>query len=156
MTEQQETPEGRAEAAARDLADRGLAVTARAVREAAGVRMTVANAVARAWREATADDTEVQVPTTPTDERSRLDAIWTDAYRAAHAAVSPERDQLAATVAELQAEVDALTTAVAEVDLLEGRRARFVVTATDAAGTVLARGVVERAIVDREQFLARL
>ena len=47
-------------------------------------------------------------------------------------------------------------TAVAEVDLLEGRRARFIVTATDAGGTVLARGVVERAIVDREQFLARL
>ena len=52
MIEQPEsqTPEDRAEAAARDLADRGLAVTARAVREAAKVRMTVASEVARAWR----------------------------------------------------------------------------------------------------------
>src|SRR5699024_11846122 len=38
------TPEDRAEANARDLADRGMAVTARAVREAAGVRMAVAAA----------------------------------------------------------------------------------------------------------------
>lgn len=36
--------------------------TARAVREAADVRMTVAADAARAWREAQAADTEVEVP----------------------------------------------------------------------------------------------
>ncbi len=61
-----------------------------------------------------------------------------------------ELDHLAASV------VGTEVTATADVDLLEGRRARFVVTATDGEGTVLARGVIERAIVDREQFLSRL
>lgn len=110
------TPEERAEMAARDLADRGLSVTARAVRGAASVRMTVAAETARAWREATAERAEVEVPDVPEDARGRLAAIWADAYRAAHAMVSPERDQLAATVEELRGEVDALTTAVAEVE----------------------------------------
>lgn len=110
------TPEARAEAAARDLADRGQAVTARAVREAAGVRMTVAADAARAWREAQAEDTEVQVPEVPADVRGRLDAIWADAYRAAITAVRPERDRLAVEVEELRAEVDALTATVEEVE----------------------------------------
>lgn len=48
MAEQTEdrAPEERADAAARDLADRGLFVTARAVRAAAGVRMSTASATA--------------------------------------------------------------------------------------------------------------
>lgn len=119
MTEQQDkeaTPEDRAEAAARDLADRGLAVTARAVRDAASVRMTVAAEAARAWREATAERTEIDVPDVPEDVQGRLAAIWADAYRAAHGAVSPERDQFAAEVEQLRGEVDALTAAVVEVE----------------------------------------
>lgn len=116
MTEEQSTPEDRAEAAARDLADRGLAVTARAVRDTAGVRMAVAAEAARAWREAAVDQREVQVPDMPEDVRGRLTAIWADSYRAAHAAVSPERDQLAAIAKELRAEIEALTAAVSEVE----------------------------------------
>lgn len=117
MTEQQvESPEDRAEAAARDLADRGLAVTARGVREAAGVRMAVAAAAARAWREATAEDSEVEVPEVPGDVTARLAAVWADAYRAAVAAVTPERDQLASEVEELRSEVEALTATVSEVE----------------------------------------
>ncbi|WP_069956283.1 DNA-binding protein [Nesterenkonia massiliensis] len=143
MIKQQETtatPEDRAEAAARDLADRGLSVTARAVRDAAGVRMTVAAEVARAWREATAERTEVQVPEVPEDVRGRLAAIWADAYRTAHAAVSPERDQLAATVEELRAEVDALTTAVAEVEAeRDAEVERAAALETERAAAVAAR-----------------
>lgn len=119
MTNQQKstaTAEDRAEAAARDLADRGLSVTARAVRDAAGVRMIVAAEAARAWRAATVEQTEVEVPDVPEDVHGRLSAIWADAYRSAHAVLSPERDQLASTSKELQGEVDALTTAVAEVE----------------------------------------
>jgi fluoroacetyl-CoA thioesterase len=42
---------------------------------------------------------------------------------------------------------------VTEVD---GRRVVFAVTATDAAGTVIARGTVERVVVDERRFLARV
>lgn len=111
-----QAPEDRAETAARDLADRGQAVTARAVREAAGVRMAVAVAAARAWREATAEDSEVEVPEVPADVTARLAAVWADAYRAAVAAVTPERDQLASEVEELRGEVEALTATVSEVE----------------------------------------
>src|SRR5699024_8327714 len=93
MVEQQ-TPEERAEAAARELADTGRAVTARAVREASGVRMTVAAALAKAWNEATTEDAVVQVPEMPADVQVGLEAIWADAYRAAWDAVAQERDRL--------------------------------------------------------------
>ena len=116
MNEAATTPEDRAETAARDLADRGLAVTARAVREAAGVRMAVATQTAKAWREATQEDNAVTIPETPEDVKGRLDAIWADAYRAALAAVTPERDRLAAEAETLRAEVEALTVAVTEVE----------------------------------------
>lgn len=111
-----QTPEDRAEATARDLADRGKAVTARAVREAAGVRMTVAAAAAKAWREATAEQSEVEVPDVPEDVSARMAAVWADAYRAAVATITPERDRLAAEVDELRAEVEALTATVSEVE----------------------------------------
>src|SRR5690625_783315 len=99
---EQQTPEERAEASARELADTGRAVTARAVREAAGVRMTVAAAADKAWNAATIEDTAVQVPEVPADVQGRLEAMWADAYRAAWDAVTPHRDRL-------QAEVDHLT-----------------------------------------------
>ena len=93
MTEQQNTttPEDRAEAAARDLVDRGLPVTARAVREAAGVRMAVAAQTARAWKEATAEQPDVVVPEVPDDVTSRLTAIWADAYRTARGSATGAR-----------------------------------------------------------------
>lgn len=46
--------------------------------------------------------------------------------------------------------------AVALVVSVEGRRIGFDVEATDAGGTVLARGTVERVVVDDARFLARL
>ncbi len=44
----------------------------------------------------------------------------------------------------------------AELVLVEGRRLRFRLEATDAGGTVLGRGTVERVVVDDARFLARL
>lgn len=105
--------EERAEAAARDLADRGLAVTARSVRETANVRMTVAAAVARAWREAEAEDNKLTIPDIPADVTARFAAVWADAYRTAAATITPERDRLATEVAELRDEAEALTAEVA-------------------------------------------
>lgn len=118
LTTTEMTPEDRAEAAARDLADRGLAVTARAVREEAGVRMAVAAATARAWKQAAAEEDKrgVTVPDVPEDVHSRLTAIWADAYRMAWATLVPERDRLAEQVATLDTEVEALTGAVTEVE----------------------------------------
>lgn len=119
MTEKPETPaapEDRAEEAARDLSDRGLPVTARAVREAAGVRMTVAAAAARAWKEASAERDDLEIPEMPKDVSGRLAAIWADAYRAAHGTVTPERDQLAAEVIRLGDEIEVLTDTVSEVE----------------------------------------
>lgn len=138
MSQQHEgqTPEARAEASARDLADRGLAVTARSVREAAGVRMAVAAVAARAWREAQAEGSEVEVPGVPEDVRGRLDAIWADAYRAAITVITPERDRLAADVEGLRGEVDALTATVEDVEAERdesGARLEVVVKERDAA-----------------------
>jgi fluoroacetyl-CoA thioesterase len=47
-------------------------------------------------------------------------------------------------------------TVVALVATVDGRRIGFDVEATDAAGTVVGRGTVERVVVDDERFLARL
>lgn len=104
-----DTPEARTEVAARDLADRGLPVTARAVRSAAGVRMSVASETAKAWNDAAAETDTLQVPDVPQDVTGRLSAIWTDAYRAAHAAFVPERDRLAAELKAARADVASLT-----------------------------------------------
>lgn len=118
MVEQQ-TPEARAEAAARELADTGRAVTARAVREAAGVRMTVAAAVAKAWNEATTEDDTVPVPEVPTDVRGRFEAIWADAYRAAWDAVAPERDRLQVEVEQLTKDAQAYIADLHEAEQTE-------------------------------------
>src|SRR5699024_3700747 len=106
----------RAEAVARDLVDTGRAVTARAVREGASVRMAVAAEVARAWREASAEETEVAVPPVPDDVVGRLNAIWSDAYRAAVAAITPERNRLEHRVKALEEEVEK---SVTDVTVLE-------------------------------------
>jgi predicted nucleic acid-binding Zn-ribbon protein len=143
MTEQQKqntpTPEDRAEAAARDLVDRGLPVTARAVRENAGVRMAVAAQTARAWKEATAEQSDVVVPDVPEDVTSRLTAIWADAYRAAYAKVRPERDTLATAVKKLEAEVEALTEAVGAVEDERDAFASEAKTAQATASEAIAR-----------------
>lgn len=107
MVDQQQAPEERAEAAARDLADTGRAVTARAVREIAGVRMTVAATVAKAWNDATSEDATVPIPDVPEDVQGRLQAIWSDAYRSALDAVNPERDRLQVEVEQLHEDIEA-------------------------------------------------
>ncbi|NWN87252.1 MAG: DNA-binding protein [Micrococcaceae bacterium] len=115
----QQTPEERAEAAARDLADTGRAVTARAVREAAGVRMTVAATVAKAWNDAATEDTAVPVPDVPADVQGRLEAIWADAYRAALDAAAPERDRLQLELDHLTKDVQAYIADLQEAEQTE-------------------------------------
>lgn len=119
MVDQQQTPEERAEAAARELADTGRAVTARAVRESAGVRMTVATSVAKAWNEATTEDTAVPVPEVPTDVQGRFEAMWADAYRAAWDAVAPQRDRLQVEVEQLTKDAQAYVVDLHEAEQTE-------------------------------------
>ena len=140
-TENPPNPEERAEAAARDLSDRGIPVTARAVREAAGVRMTVATSVARAWREAASESERLTIPEVPADVAARLTAIWADAYRSAVASISPERDRLSAEVAELRLEIDALTDEItqAEDEREKARAAESSATARAEAAEQAAR-----------------
>lgn len=52
--------------------------------------------------------------------------------------------------------VGAAVTATAVVTSVDGRRVRLEVEVADAEGTVLARGAVERVVVDEERFLARV
>lgn len=47
-------------------------------------------------------------------------------------------------------------TVVASVTSVDGRRVAFQVEATDAGGTVVGHGTVQRVVVDDERFLARL
>lgn len=110
------TPEERAEDAALALADQGKAVTARAVREAAGVRMTVAAAAASSWRQAQEESTQVEVPPMPEDVSKRMDAVWAEAYRTAVEVVSPERDRLAAEVTRMDKEMELLTGNVVDLE----------------------------------------
>lgn len=144
-----DTPEARAEAAARDLADRGLPVTARAVRSAAGVRMSIASETAKAWNDAAAETDTLQVPDVPQDVTARLTAIWTDAYRAAHTALVPEYNRVTAELNAARSEVDSLTGDVvameADRDDLARRLTEAEATAAEATGRTMG---LERAARD--------
>lgn len=146
-----DTPEARAEAAARDLADRGLPVTARAVRSAAGVRMSIASETAKAWNDAAAETDTLQVPDVPQDVTARLAAIWTDAYRAAHTALVPEYNRVTAELKAARSEVDSLTGDVvameADRDDLARRLTEAEATAAEATGHAMG---LERAARDAE------
>lgn len=78
--------------------------------------MAVAADAARAWKAAAEEQTQLVIPDVPADVAGRLSAIWADAYRAAVAAVSPERDRFALEIEELRAEGEALTGTVEEVE----------------------------------------
>ncbi|PCC55653.1 DNA-binding protein, partial [Brevibacterium aurantiacum] len=86
-------------------------------------------AVASAWNDAASEDDHETIPAVPEDVTGRLEAIWADAYRAALAAVTPERDQLRSDVDALRVEVEGLT---ADVETVEAERD----TATTQADTL--------------------
>ncbi len=122
----EQTPTERAEVAAEELAAGGKAVTARAVRAASGVRMTVAAEAARAWNEQV--DQEGQVPGMPAAFAARSEAMWRATYALARDAFAAERagwegrvmlaeqeaGQLRADVDEMEAQLAAAQEAVAE------------------------------------------
>ncbi|MBG0741073.1 DNA-binding protein [Paeniglutamicibacter antarcticus] len=116
MTEQQ-TPEQRAAEAAEALAAGGTAVTARAVRERSGVRMTVAAEAARSWNEREAQ-TEA-VPEPPAAVEARFIALWREAVTFSRGEFVEARTGWHATVEQARAERDA---AVEDVERAETER----------------------------------
>ncbi|WP_402377975.1 DNA-binding protein [Isoptericola rhizosphaerae] len=124
----QNTPEQRAAEAAEALADAGLAVTARAVRERTaangpGVRMGVAATAAREWKER--EDAARTIPEVPAELERPFTAIWRTAHTLATATYDDERAGLQAKFQQAQDDRDAIAHDLesVEADLDETRRA---------------------------------
>lgn len=113
MTEQQ-TPEQRAMEAAEVLAAEGAPVTARAVRERSGVRMTVAADAARAWNEREAQAEAVPEP--PAAVEARFAALWREAVAVARSEFAEARTGWQAKVEQVEAERGALAEEVEHVE----------------------------------------
>ncbi|MGJ3510150.1 DNA-binding protein [Enemella sp. A6] len=124
----EKTPEQRADEAAEELAASGEAVTARAVRQRSGVRMTVAAEAARVWNERR--QAEGAVPVVPETLVVRVEAIWREAYTAARAEFDTERAGWQTKLEAVEAERSSLT---ADIDQLEGERDQ---ARTDAATAI--------------------
>jgi uncharacterized protein YPO0396 len=109
------TPEARALAAAEKLAAQGKTVSARAVREAAGVGLAVASTAARTWKEKAQQDA-VQAPAIPDAVMQRFAVLWADVYAAAAEAFSAERTALKSEIKDLTEERDAFMEDVTAVE----------------------------------------
>ena len=114
---QQQSPEQRATEAAEALAAEGASVTARAVRERSGVRMTVAAEAARSWNEQEAQ--EESVPKIPEVVQVRLEAAWREAVKTARGEFAEARAGWQGRVDEVASDRDALAK---EVEAVEAER----------------------------------
>lgn len=113
MAEQQ-TPDQRAAEAAEGLAAEGVAVTARAVRERSGVRMTVAAEAARVWNERETEALAVPEPSPAV--AARFAALWREAVTAARAEFAEARTGWQDRIGQVEAERDALAADVEQVE----------------------------------------
>lgn len=102
--------------AVEELEAEGVPVTSRAVRERAGVRMSVAAEAARAWNER---QQAVDVPEVPDVVVTRMEGIWREAVQQARAELSAEREGLRQQAQAAHDEVEAYR---AEVHSLEVTR----------------------------------
>ena len=109
MTNTPTSPEQRAWQAAEEVAAQGRRVTARAIREAAGVSMAVAAATARAWNESQGPE---DVPPVPEAVQLRLAGVWREAVAAARTEHDVARQGWEAQLAETQDEARELETAL--------------------------------------------
>ncbi len=149
-----DTPAERAKAAAEQLAAAGQAITARAVRQASGVKMSLAADVAREWNEAR--DQEVESPDVPPTIQLRVEAIWREAYTLARREFDAERAGWMARIETAGRELAELTTDLDDMqaqrdaahqdakraaEVVDEARARI---ATAEAQTQAATGEVER------------
>jgi predicted thioesterase len=122
---------------------------------AAGQRAEIAVVVGAADTAAALGSGDVPVLATP-----RLLALAEAAtVKAAAGALAPGQTSVGTSV-RLEhiaaSPVGMRVTVSAELTAVDGRRLTFRVEAVDAAGTVAGLGTVERVVVDRDTFLARL
>ncbi len=103
------SPEQRAWRAAEEIAAQGRRVTARAIREAAGVSMAVAAATARAWNEQQGPE---DVPPVPEAVQLRLAGIWREAVAVARGEHEAARQGWETQVTAAQTEARELETAL--------------------------------------------
>jgi|GEM_PF-3067598 len=147
-----ETPIERARVAAEQLAAAGQAVTARAVRQASGVKMAVAVDVARQWNEAR--NQEVDAPPVPEAVQLRIEGVWREAYSLAQDEFEAERTGWAAKIATLTRELGEVT---ADLDDME-EKARKSGEMVDEARTRIAQAEAQAtaAAVDVDRVTAEL
>lgn len=96
----------RAQAAAEELAAQGVAVTARAVRLRSGVKMALANDVARGWNERQRKLAEM--PEIPATLLVRARGIWLEAVTMARDEFASERESVAIEIEKSQQKTHAL------------------------------------------------
>lgn len=129
------TAEERAASAADELAAEGLSVTAAAVRERSGVRMSTALAASRDWKERDKKSREEFAEPVPEQLQARLLSAFEGAWREARALSRSEFDGaragLEAKLLTSEGEVGKLTAAVDELE--EEREAARVLAAEQAA-----------------------
>mgnify|MGYP002737228550 CR=1 FL=1 len=109
------TPEKTAEKAAEALAATGQPVTARAVREKAGVRMAVAAAAAKAWNKTAAAEEAHTIPM-PDAVQARAQGLWETALTVARTQFDTERDGWNSRLAAAEHEQQELSTLVEELE----------------------------------------
>ncbi|MDO5067432.1 MAG: DNA-binding protein [Propionibacteriaceae bacterium] len=107
------TPEQRAQQAAEEIAAAGKRVTARAIRTAAGVSMTVAAAAARTWNE---QEEAQDAPPVPETVQLRLTGVWREAVAAARAEHEAARQGWETQLAAAQAEGRELESALEDIE----------------------------------------
>ena len=105
----------RARVAADELTAAGEAVTARAVREKAGVSMTVAAQIAREWK--VSADAERATPEIPTRVQVRVEGLWKEAIDTARHEFEAERQGWQRRLEETTEERDGLIKDVATFEI---------------------------------------
>lgn len=140
MTEQQ-TPEQRATDAAETLGAEGVPVTARAVRERSGVRMTVATEAARAWNEREAQAQAVPEP--PASVEARFAALWREAVAMARHEFAEARAGWQSKIEQVEAERTSLAEEVEQVETERDQASAEAAALRDQIGTERARAAAD-------------
>jgi len=156
-------PEEKAARAAEELVAEGKPITARAVRERAGVSMAVATDAARTWNERAAE--LESVPDLPDDVQARFEGVWRAAYVAARKEFDEARAAWVSRYETAQKDVAALTKSVSELEeqlareqeeVREEQRAmRNEMTAAHARAAK-AEGALEAVTAERDRLLVEL
>ena len=139
----------RARVAADELTAAGETVTARAVRENAGVSMTVAAQIAREWK--TSTEAKRSIPEIPKRVQVRVEGLWKEAIDTVRGEFEAERQgwqrRLEETIEErdgLIKDISVFETEVGELQtLLETTRAKALASAADSEEAL--RSVTSRA-----------